>query len=102
MLLIRFAIPLVIVFILVALLVDWPLPPNRPVTQDQVDQLNRGMTTDELFQLLGPPSEALDLDELSEHLEVDGGGWRWRNGWREIEVYVIDGSVVYWISDGFE
>src|SRR5688500_15360969 len=58
-----------------------------------VAQVRRGMPERGVLDLLGPPTEPLDLAAVSQALGAAGSGHRWRSGRRKLEVYLIDGRV---------
>ncbi|HEY8504499.1 MAG TPA: hypothetical protein VIL46_07945 [Gemmataceae bacterium] len=67
--------------------------PDRPLDPAQIARVQEGMSEAEVLEILGPPSEPLDLADLGRALGAELGGYRWRSGGRKVEVYLIDGRV---------
>jgi len=75
--------------------------PARPLDPASVSRVGKGMSEQEVFDLLGPPSDALDLSAVTEALRFDGSGFRWRDGDRKVEVYFLDGRVAGTVVKGY-
>jgi len=94
------AIPATAVVVLLVVLRGCP-GPDRPLDAGTVGRIQQGMSEQAVLELLGPPTEPLDVAEISRTMGINAGGYRCRTGGRKAEVYLIDGRVAGTVVVGY-